>query len=105
LWRAPTSGYVTGFPAIEDEAVIAPTTTGVIAHEAATGDTAWGRPLGSAAAPPVVADRKVYVGREDGHVYATDAPTGNLHWELPVGPGVENPAVVHDGRCVLRTMR
>lgn len=52
---------------------------------------AAGSPVGS----PVVANGTVYVGDQDGHVYAVDAATGRERWQVDTGGSVtEAPAVV-----------
>ena len=46
---------------------------------------------------PTVLDGVVYVGSEDGNVYAADAATGALRWIYQTGAGVHSAPVVSDG--------
>ena len=46
---------------------------------------------------PTVLDGVVYVGSEDGNVYAADAATGALRWSYQTGAGVHSSPTVLDG--------
>jgi len=46
---------------------------------------------------PAIADGVVYVGSNDGNVYALDANTGGLLWNAPVGRGVQSSPAVAGG--------
>ena len=59
-------------------------------------DVAWSFPTGgSVQCSPAVADGVVYVGSQDGNVYALDAATGAQAWSFPTGAPVtfSSPAV------------
>ena len=59
-------------------------------------DVAWSFPAENAvSSSPAVADGVVYVGSQDGNVYALDAATGAQAWSFPTGAPVtfSSPAV------------
>ncbi len=72
----------------------APNNTGPVADidqqwEFQTGDRVW--------SPPVVADGTVYVGSDDGNVYALDATDGAQQWQFQTDPSVRSPPAIADG--------
>jgi len=53
---------------------------------------------GAVVSSPAVVDGAVYVGSNDGHVYAVDAATGTLRWKLKTGGRVPSSPAVASGR-------
>lgn len=49
---------------------------------------------------PMVADGRVFIGSDDGHVYCLDAATGKLIWNLRAGPNDER--ILARGRMISR---
>ena len=52
---------------------------------------------GWAMSAPTVSDGTVYVGADDGNVYALDASNGALLWTFQAGDAIRSPAVISDG--------
>ncbi len=46
---------------------------------------------------PAIVDGVVYVGSNDGNLYALDAPTGDLIWNSAAGRGIQSSPAVTDG--------
>jgi outer membrane protein assembly factor BamB len=58
----------------------------------------WSVPTGgSIESSPAVADGAVFVGSDDGNLYAIDAATGVVRWAAPTGGGVFGSPAVGDG--------
>ena len=62
-------------------------------------DVAWSFPTGAPViySSPAVADGVVYVGSQDGNVYALDAATGTEAWSFATGGAVDSAPAVADG--------
>jgi outer membrane protein assembly factor BamB/tetratricopeptide (TPR) repeat protein len=76
----------------------------------AESDFAWEQPFtagGPITTPPVYADGAVYVGSQDGKVYAVDAATGQSLWGegFDVGAPIRGTPVVVDGAVFVATAR
>jgi hypothetical protein len=57
-------------------------------------DEAWTYPTGGAiSSSPAVVNGVVYVGSDDGKLYALNAATGALKWSYPMGDGISSPTV------------
>ncbi len=70
---------------------------GVLALDAATGDTQWFFPTNaSVAASPLVRGGSLFVPAKNGYLYALDRASGNLSWSRYVRAGVSSPALVGD---------
>jgi outer membrane protein assembly factor BamB len=64
-----------------------------------TGKTIWKRDLpGRAESSPVVIDRTVYFGCEDGNLYALSTVNGNVRWSTPLGGSIKAAPAYHGGR-------
>jgi len=62
------------------------------------GDLRWSYRAGTAIdSSPAVADGVVYVGGDDGKVFAIDAATGRERWSFPTGEGPSSSPAVADG--------
>ncbi|HJT54895.1 MAG TPA: PQQ-binding-like beta-propeller repeat protein, partial [Ktedonobacteraceae bacterium] len=48
-------------------------------------------------APPVVANGVVYVGSDDGRLYALDASTGNMLWNTMLGNAATSSVAIANG--------
>lgn len=103
-WAFETSGDVNtyrlfGVPAVADGTVFVPTSQGVYALSAATGEVQW---TGAASEfPPVVGDGSVYVVQGD-NVAALDQSTGEELWRTDAEYDVRSTPVVADGRVFVR---
>ena len=105
-WKfSPGSGrWVAGTPAVVD-GVVYVTTSGfngeLQALNASTGSELWSAPLGDEqdlsliVSAPAVVNGRVFVGSNDGHLYAVSAFDGSPLWAspTPVGVNVSTPAV------------
>ncbi len=49
---------------------------------------AFGIPHGIAFGQPTVASGRLFIGSNNGYVYAVDAATGCIHWSFHAGPGI-----------------
>lgn len=67
------------------------------ALSAEDGSRLWRAPTGRVRAKPTVVDDSVYLGSEDGTVYALDAADGSIRWEFETGSNVtSSPEVVDE---------
>lgn len=67
--------------------------------DAATGDVVWTAETGAAVrSSPAVGNGVVYVGSDDGKVYAMDAATGAVLWTATTGGEVFSSPAVALGR-------
>lgn len=90
--------------ALADQTVYAVANAGngqrCLAADASTGNSKWSFDPGTTTTittAPTVADRTVYVGAEDGNLYALDASTGAEEWAFETGAAVESSPAVADG--------
>jgi outer membrane protein assembly factor BamB len=69
----------------------------IVKLDAKTGRTIWKKSLpGRAESSPLVIDRTVYFGCEDGNLYALSTRNGNVRWSTPLGGAVKSaPAYSH----------
>jgi outer membrane protein assembly factor BamB len=71
----------------------------IVKLDAKTGKTIWKRSLpGRAESSPVVIDRTVYFGCEDGNLYALSTISGNVRWSTPLGGPVKSAPAYYGGR-------
>jgi outer membrane protein assembly factor BamB len=47
---------------------------------------------------PVILENKLFIGSDDGHVYALDALNGKLLWKFKTGGRVSSSAAVYDNK-------
>jgi outer membrane protein assembly factor BamB len=70
----------------------------VLKLDARTGKTIWKRNLpGRAESSPLVIDRTVYFGCEDGRLYAMSTKNGNIRWATDLGGPVKSAPAYHEG--------
>ena len=70
----------------------------VVKLDAKTGRTIWKRSLpGRAESSPLVVDRTVYFGCEDGQLYALSTRNGNVRWSTSLGGPVKSAPAYHGG--------
>jgi len=109
-WSYPTGGPVDSTPAVTGGVVYVDSLDGkTYALDTATGHFRWSYPTGNTVngAPsgfvntyessPVVAGGTVYIGSDDGKLYALDAATGHSRWSYLTGGPVESSPVVAGG--------
>lgn len=75
-----------------------PELTGTLAHDLPDElDLLWTFKTGRAVkSSPVIADNTVYIGSNDGYVYALALDTGSNFWRFNTGDNVEAPPLLHD---------
>lgn len=71
----------------------------VLALDAASGEEQWRYAIDDevGVTSPTLHDNTVYVGSENGNVYALDAETGTERWVFPTADSVTTPPAVGDG--------
>jgi outer membrane protein assembly factor BamB len=70
----------------------------IVKLDARTGKTIWKRPLpGRAESSPLVLDRTVYFGCEDGNLYALSTISGNVRWATDLGGPVKSAPAYYGG--------
>ena len=70
----------------------------IVKLDAKTGKIVWKRSLpGRAESSPVVIDRTVYFGCEDGQLYALSTISGNVRWATALGGPVKSAPAYHGG--------
>ena len=70
----------------------------IVKLDAKTGKIVWKRSLpGRAESSPVVIDRTVYFGCEDGQLYALSTISGNVRWTTALGGPVKSAPAYHGG--------
>jgi outer membrane protein assembly factor BamB len=70
----------------------------IVKLDAKTGKIVWKRSLpGRAESSPVVIDRTVYFGCEDGRLYALSTISGNVRWATALGGPVKSAPAYHGG--------
>ena len=78
----------------------------IVKLDAKTGKVLWKRPLpGRAESSPLVLDRTVYFGCEDGDLYALSTGNGNIRWTTQLGGPVKSAPAYHDGVALRRRLR
>lgn len=71
----------------------------VLKLDAKTGKTIWKRSLPSRAeSSPIVIDRTVYFGCEDGNLYALSTVSGNVRWATGLGGPVKSAPAYYGGK-------
>jgi outer membrane protein assembly factor BamB len=71
----------------------------IVKLDAKTGKTIWKHSLpGRAESSPVVIDRTVYFGCEDGNLYALSTISGNVRWATSLGGPVKSAPAYYGGR-------
>jgi outer membrane protein assembly factor BamB len=71
----------------------------IVKLDAKTGRIVWKKPLpGRAESSPVVLDRTVYFGCEDGGLYALSTVSGNVRWATQLGGPVKSAPAYYGGR-------
>lgn len=87
-------------PAISGDLLLVPLATGGIrAHDLATGNVRWERPLAGAPAEPLIVGERAYVGATDKHFYSIETTNGEVDWSWKVGAVVRGKAA-SDGERV-----
>ena len=96
--------WVNSSPATDGGAVFAASSDGhfVQAVDAATGTEIWRAPtVGIAWSSPALDSARVYVGENNGTLYALDRKTGAPAWTYRTGGALFSSPVVHDGRVFI----
>jgi outer membrane protein assembly factor BamB len=73
----------------------------LVALSPATGRIRWRRAIGPSESSPLVADGTVYVGDQDGHMYAFASRTGQTRWSFDTGAPIKASASLADGRIYI----
>lgn len=70
----------------------------IVKLDAKTGKTVWKRPLpGRAESSPVVIDRTVYFGCENGELFALSTISGNVRWATSLGGPIKSAPAYYGG--------
>ena len=78
----------------------------VVAITRRTGHVRWAKRLGAASeSSPLVVGERVYVGSQDGTVYALSAQNGRILWRYHAGGPVKGALAYTHGRRLLRRLR
>jgi len=99
VWEVKAQGYW-GFrssPAIHDGTVyVGSMSSTFYAVDAGSGAVRWEKQVGDRIefSSPAVDARGVYVGCEDGNLYAFDH-AGNIQWKTPTGAKIEGSPIIH----------
>jgi alpha-amylase len=88
IWRRPVNGYQISSPAIDDGVVYTGSPTGLLALNALTGDLLWEAPIGFSQSSPFLTYDMVYIGAENGNLYALDRSDGIERWRFATGGSV-----------------
>lgn len=97
-WKLTLDSGIFSTPAIDGERVYVTTKNKTtVAIDLESGDEIWTYPVGGSASP-AVADGVVFIGSDDGAIYAIDAAKGgDPLWLFATGsPGVRSPIVAGD---------
>lgn len=71
----------------------------IVKLDAKTGKTIWKRDLpGRAESSPLVIDRTVYFGCENGELFAISTGKGQVRWSTPLGGAIKSAPAYKDGR-------
>ena len=98
-WQFQTQGIAFQSPALSSDGVvyIADANKTLIALDAATGAKKWAFTMGGIGDTPAIAgDGTIYIGSEDGNVYAVK-PDGTLKWKFLTAGFPSSPAIGADG--------
>lgn len=99
-WREPVGGTVVNSVAATDDAVYVPVRDGTASRVVAftlTGDEQWQFETNGIPTSPAVGATHVYVGSQNGSVYAIDV-AGEGVWEVETGTAVQSAPIVVDDR-------
>ena len=99
-WHFPEVAALESSPTVDGDTVYFGTVIGVAALSAADGSVGWQTRLSTTVeTKPVLANGILYVGGDDGFVYALDVSDGTEQWRFDTGgAGLSSPAVaVTDG--------
>lgn len=110
-WKFPADGAISGtpVPAAGGDTVFTATTHGIV-YAVQPGDVngtaLWschvGGPVRSGLA---VYNDAVYVGSDDGYLYAIDISTGTVRWKYKAGGAIQSPVLAAGGADLLRQPR
>src|SRR5262249_46382959 len=73
----------------------------LVAFSPETGSVRWRRALGPSESSPLAAGGTVYVGDQDGRVYALASATGRLRWSFDTGAPIKASASLAYGRIYI----
>ncbi len=73
----------------------------IVAVSPTTGRIRWRRRIGPCESSPLVAGGTVYIGDQNGYVYAFAARTGALRWSLDTGAPIKASAALAGGRLFI----
>lgn len=73
----------------------------LVAFSAESGQVRWRRAIGPSESSPLVADGLVYIGDQDGRVYAIASDTGRLRWSYDTGAPIKASAALAYGRIYI----
>ena len=73
----------------------------LVAVSAETGRVRWRRAIGPSESSPLVAAGTVYIGDQDGHVYAFSSGNGRLRWSYDTGAPIKASASLAYGRIYI----
>jgi outer membrane protein assembly factor BamB len=102
-WRFPADGPIHGTPVHDNEAIYTATTAGTVYGLAVStsdpaGNQLWSRRLGGAVqGGPTVHDSVLYVGCDDGYLYAIDTSDGSVNWRYQAGGPIRSRIVTANG--------
>jgi outer membrane protein assembly factor BamB/ankyrin repeat protein len=86
-WKIPCQGFFFK-PAVAQDILIVEFEQSVSAFAISSGKQLWQRPMPGVNNQPVIIDGVLYVGCDDGKLYAMDIKNGNLKWADEIGVGV-----------------
>jgi outer membrane protein assembly factor BamB len=73
----------------------------IVAFTARDGHVVWHRRIGPCESSPLVANGLVYIGDQDGYVYAFDARTGRPRWSFNTGAPIKASPTLAYGRIYI----
>lgn len=102
-WSSPALGYHLLFATFIGNAECHSTRGGgeLVAFLPETGRVRWRRAIGPSESSPLVANGMVYIGDQDGGVFAFDARNGRLRWSYDTGAPIKASPTLAYGRIYI----
>jgi len=96
-WKFKADGAIAGTPVASGDAFFTATTSGTVYQVQAGSDITnqpgtalWSSPVGPLQTGPTFDNNMLYVGSDDGHLYALDpAQQGKVSWTFPAGGAIK----------------
>ncbi|MDP8957782.1 MAG: PQQ-binding-like beta-propeller repeat protein, partial [Actinomycetota bacterium] len=102
-----TSIPVVSSPAVDNGIMFVAAERRLLAIELGTNENAWEVPFeagGNIESPPSITQGVVYVGSDDGHLYALDAGSGEELWSFQTGGAVVSSPAIAEGAVFVTSM-